>query len=65
MQFDIHVAPSEAESVVHTKAKNLPSLQISRGVDTQPSPERGSYAYSDWNINNNYSIKLIMYSWQY
>ena len=47
--LNIHVAPSEVESAVHTKAKNLSSLQISRGADTQPSPEKGSYAYSVWN----------------
>ena len=48
-----NAAPSEVESVVHglhMKAKNLPSLQVSHGADTQPSPERGSYTYplSDW-----------------
>ena len=44
-----NTVPSEAESVVHTKAKNRPSLEISHGADTQPSHERGNYAYSDWN----------------
>ena len=39
-----NTAPSESESVVHTKAKNPSSslqVMISHGVDTQPSPERG------------------------
>ena len=44
-----NTVPSEAESVVHTKAKNRPSLEISRGADTQLSHARGSYAYNDWN----------------
>ena len=39
-----NAVPSKSESAVHMKTENLPSLQVSRGVDTQPSPERGSYA---------------------
>lgn len=38
-----NTALSELESAVHTKAKNpSSSLQVSHGVDTQPSPERGT-----------------------
>ena len=44
-----NAASSKSELAVHMKTENLPSLQISRGADTQPSHERGSYDYSDWN----------------
>ena len=39
--FFFNAAPSKSESGVRMKIENLPSLQISRGADIQPTLERG------------------------